>query len=190
MWRYNQADFDLAAEMINNTDWDSLLSDSVDISWKNWQSKYMEIMHNCIPQVTAKSKKSLPWINKQILQAIAKRNACYRLLKSTECHSIHHKYKSLRNKVVGLIREEKRKYFENLNSPDQKVFWKAVKMLNKSTSSIPTLAVQNGFPAATSNDKATILNQYFFLAALTNVSLPCQMKITCLPPLHLFLRRS
>jgi hypothetical protein len=113
LWRYNQADFGLAAEMINTTDWDSLLSDKVDISWNNWQSKFMEIMHNCIPQVSVKTKKSYPWINKQIIQTIAKRNACYRLLKNTECHATLHKYKTLRNKVVGLIREEKRKYFEN-----------------------------------------------------------------------------
>ena len=51
---------------------------------------------SCIPQVPDKSKKSFPWINKQILQTIAKRNTYYRLLKSTdhECQSILHKYKS------------------------------------------------------------------------------------------------
>lgn len=35
LWRYSQADFNLAAEMINNTDWDSLLSSNVDTCWKN-----------------------------------------------------------------------------------------------------------------------------------------------------------
>ena len=37
----------------------------------------MEIMQSCIPQVVAKSNKSFPWINKQIFQTIAKRDACY-----------------------------------------------------------------------------------------------------------------
>ena len=89
LWRYSWADFDLAAEMINNTDWDSLLSDNINTSWKSWHSKFMEIMHNCIPQVTAKSKNSLPWINKHFLRTIAKWNACYCLSKSTEYHSIY-----------------------------------------------------------------------------------------------------
>ena len=83
LWKYDQADFDLAAEMINNTDWDSLLSDNIHSSWKNWHTRFMEIMHSCIPQVTAKPKKSLPWLNKRILQTISKRNACFRLYKST-----------------------------------------------------------------------------------------------------------
>ena len=61
---YNQADFDLAAEMINNTDWDSLLSDNINVSWNNWQSKFMEIVHICIPHVSVKSKKSFSWINR------------------------------------------------------------------------------------------------------------------------------
>ena len=82
------------------------------------------------------------------------------------------KYKSLRNRVVGLIREEKRRYFEN-NSSDQKVFWKAVRMLNNTTSSIPTLVSHcDGSHATTSNEKAKLLNHYFY---------SCFNK--CLPPL-------
>ena len=150
----------------------------------------MEIMHNCIPQVSVKSKKSFPWINKPILQTIVKRNACYSLLKNTdsECYSILHKYKALRNKVVGLLREEKRKYFENLHSPDQKLVWKAVKMLNRTTTSIPTLTTQDGLLATTSSEKASTLN--ISLAVLTNVFPPCQMRIFCLQPPHLVQRRS
>ena len=91
-------------------------------------------------------------------------------------------------KVVGLLREEKRNHFENLNSPDQKVFWKAVKMLNRTTTSIPTLTIQDGFQATTSSEKATTLN----LSVLTkfNVFPPCQIRIFCLQPLHLVQRRS
>ena len=57
--QFNQADFDMAAEMINSTDWDSLLFEDIHTSWKNWNSKFMEIMHSCTPQGVPKSKKSL-----------------------------------------------------------------------------------------------------------------------------------
>ena len=80
------------------------------------------------------------------------------------------KYKSLRNRVVGLIREEKRRCFENIDSSDQKVVWKAVRMLNNTTSSIPTHF--DGSHATTSNEKAKLLNHYFY---------SCFNK--CLPPL-------
>ena len=125
LWKYNQADFNQAAEMINDTDWNSILSEDINLSWNKWHSRFMEIMHACIPRVTAKSKKTLPWINRHILQLIAKRNSCYRRLKNIADDRRDAdllKYKSLRNRVVGLIREEKRRYFENINSSDQKVF--------------------------------------------------------------------
>ena len=117
----------------------------------------MEIMHACIPRVAAKFKKTLPWINRHILQLIAKRNSCYRCLKNIadDCRDadlLKYIVKSLRNRVVGLIREEKRRYFENINSLDQKVFWKAGRMLNNTTSSIPTLVSHcDGSHATTSN---------------------------------------
>ena len=93
--------------MTNNTDWDSLLSDNVDINWNNWQKVYGD--HNCIPRVSVKSKESFPWINKPILQTIAKRNACYSLLieEYPECYSTLYKYKVLRNKVVGFSERKK-----------------------------------------------------------------------------------
>ena len=78
---YNQADFNLAAEMINNTDWDSLLSSNANTCWKNWHSKVIEIMHSYILKYLINTKKTFPWINKQILQIIAKRNTHYLLLK-------------------------------------------------------------------------------------------------------------
>ena len=119
MWRYSQADFKKASELISSTDWDSLITDNIHSSWTNWHSKFMEIMCCCIPQVVAKSKKTLPWLNKQIIQILLKRNACYRVVKKTDNPSVRCKYKSLRNKVVGLIREAKKKFFENFESADQ-----------------------------------------------------------------------
>ena len=81
LWRYSQADFKKASELISSTDWDSLITDNIHSSWTNWHGKFMEIMCCCIPQVVAKSKKTLPWLNKQIIQIILKRNACYRVVK-------------------------------------------------------------------------------------------------------------
>ena len=120
--RYNQADFDLAAEMINTTYQLGLLTKfkltiSTPVAWENWHSKFMEIMQNCIPRVHGCIIKELFSPDKQTWKSIAKQNVCYYLLKSTQCDYTLHKYKSLRNKVVGLVREAKRKY---LNFTDQR----------------------------------------------------------------------
>ena len=77
--------------------------------------------------------------------------------------------------MVGLIREAKKKFFENLESADQKVFWKTVKLLNRAESSIPTLTTPDGVQASSSSDKASTLNHYFYTCfnkALTEQSVP------------------
>ena len=41
LWRYDHADFEKAAELINTTNWDPLLTDNMQSSLKNWQTKFM-----------------------------------------------------------------------------------------------------------------------------------------------------
>ena len=47
---YNNADFTKACDLIHATNWDSLLSDNIDMSTENWTRKFLEIMEECIPQ--------------------------------------------------------------------------------------------------------------------------------------------
>ena len=37
IWRYAYADWEKACELIDNTNWDSLCSDDINLSWSNWQ---------------------------------------------------------------------------------------------------------------------------------------------------------
>ena len=53
-------------------------------------------------------------------------------------------------------------YFQNLSSRGQKEFWKAVKLLNKQDSSIPTLTNSAGVSIVSSSEKASLLNNFFF----------------------------
>ena len=53
-------------------------------------------------------------------------------------------------------------YFQNLSSRGQKEFWKAVKLLNKQDSSIPTLTNSTGVSIVSSSEKASLLNNFFF----------------------------
>ena len=87
--------------------------------------------------------------------------------------------------MVGLIREAKKKFSENLKSADQKVFWKTVKLLNRAESSIPTFTTPDGVQASSSSDKASTLNHYFYtcfnkaLPPLTEQSVPPLTSPTC-----------
>ena len=148
--------------MIMGVDWDSLIShDDINLSWSNWHSTFMNIMESTIPQAILKPRKNLPWITKPILQAMRRRNSLYRSYRKSNDDSILVKYKSARNSVVSLLRQSKAIYFQNLSNSGGKKFWKAVKLLNKQDSSIPTLIDSTGASINSSSEKASLLNYYF-----------------------------
>ena len=63
-------------------------------------------------------------MNKSLLQAMRKKNAMFKLGK---CTGNYAKFKYARTKFVAKLRNAKEKLFANLDSRDQKKFWKTVK---------------------------------------------------------------
>ncbi len=144
IWRYKDADYRKARQMIEETDWDHLLHENdIDCSATNWHNKFMEIMSACIPQQTLRWKRNVPWLKKNITRYIRKWNAAFQAARKSGKSDHHSKFKKLRNKVVKLMRSAKSSYFQRLNPKDKKQFWKAVKYLNKQQSNIPTLHHQD-----------------------------------------------
>ena len=161
MWRYTHANFDLACELLDSTDWDLLFcSGDVNECWSNWKSRFLQVMELCVPQSTLRSRRNLPWLTKTIVQAIRRRNSLFRVAKRSKSSASYQKYRAARNRVVALLRLSKAKYFNNLRSLDAKEFWKAIKLLSKQESSIPTL-INNGTPVEDNRGKAVLLNEFF-----------------------------
>ena len=117
-------------------------------------------MEMAIPQKLVKVKHSLPWISKDVIKAIRKRKKLYKKYKVSNL-SIHKaQYQHQRNHTLSLLRESKNNYMQQLNTRDSKKYWKVVKSLNKSGTSIPTLVVDNK-KIENPKDKADALNQFF-----------------------------
>ena len=167
VWRYSLADWDKACQLIESTDWMSLLNTSnIDKSWSKWKSAFLNIMEEWIPKATLPPKRNRPWLTKSLIQAIKRRNILHKRAKATGNYS---KYRSYRNKVVNYMRQAKKDYFRKLSPKSTKQFWKLCKLLNSSNSTIPTLA--NGDTIAQTNgQKAEMLNSFF--VSCFNRSLP------------------
>ena len=169
IWRYALGDFDRASELLLSTDWNSLFSSGdINICWLNWKTRFLEVMQLCIPQSTVRSSKNLPWLNKQVIQAIRKRNALFRKTKKCKSPAVFGKYRAAKNKVTALIRLNKKTFFQSIKSSDTKNFWKAIKLLTRKDSNVPTL-VHNDSSHETSSDKANLLNNYFHSCFNKNV---------------------
>jgi len=155
--------------MIDETDWESLLpEEDINLAATNWHNKFLDIMSACIPQQTLKRRRNVPWLTKNITRHIRKRNAAFHATKRSDRPEVTTKYKKLRNKVVKMLREAKNSYFNRLNVGSRKQFWKAVKVLSKQQSTIPTLHHQEDI-AETNYEKATMLNNYFSTCFNTSV---------------------
>ena len=161
IWRYNYADFDLACALLNNLDLRYIFEgNSIETCWTRWKKAFLDIMHVCIPKASLPEKKSLPWMTKQIVQLIRKRNYYFRKYKKYNCTTTYSRYKSLRNKVVTCLRQSKSNYFKNLDPKSNKAFWKTVNLLSKSESAIPSL-VSNDSMVTTDKEKVEVLNIHF-----------------------------
>ena len=59
VWCYSQANFDLACDPLNESDWNSMFSSASNVNqqWSSWQKRFLEIMEVCIPREGLPSKR-------------------------------------------------------------------------------------------------------------------------------------
>ena len=162
VWRYNQANFELANSMLSSVNWDDLLSgcNDTDEAWKSWKTKVME---ECIPQTVLPSKRNLPWMISELTKSLRARNLFYKRAKRNNSYRLWQKYKMKRNKVANQLKSAKRKFLSHLNLSDPKLFWKTVKQITKEDCRIPYIEEENGDIISDDESKAFILNTYFSL---------------------------
>ena len=134
IWRYKEADYGKACQMIDETNWDDLLcNDDVNCSATNWHNKFMEIISSCIPRKSLRRKRNVPWLTQNIIQLIRKHNTAFRAAKKYGKPEEYSKYKKLRNIAVKMIKNAKKSYFEHLDSKDKKRFLESCEVLDQTT---------------------------------------------------------
>ena len=53
VWCYSLGDFERAKELLYQIDWKHIIDETdVDISWRNWQSAFLNVVSVCVPRNT------------------------------------------------------------------------------------------------------------------------------------------
>ena len=187
IWLYNQGNYDLYRQKLSEVNWDDLLNenDSVNIIADKTTDKMLEIGSLTIPnRIITVRQNELPWIINDIRRLMRKRDRIRRKLKSNNTAYNISKYKKIRNQVVNLLRNAKRKYHNDLcnkiksNQFASKDWWKLIKQLsNKSrnNNNIQILLSETGTTVTDNTEKANLLNRFFALQSTiddSNASLP------------------
>ena len=104
-----------------------------------------------------KSQRDLPWLNHNIKSRMRKRRKLYDTAKQINTKEAWDAYRKLRNKVNKMLETAHEEYrtriLDTAFSGRQRQFWKYIRAMKKSTSSIPTLTV-NDHTITSAKDKA------------------------------------
>ena len=161
IWIYNKADIQLGKSLLKNL---PVASDSDDLNrfWKVWSHGFMTIMEKCIPSKVVPIHNKTPWIKRNLLKLIKRREYLYRRFRSSKCNDWLFKYKTLRNDIVSKLRTAKASIFSNLATvqSDPKKFWAIIRSLKPHITS--TEVFTDGLSiASTPMQKANMLNTFF-----------------------------
>ena len=183
VWYYDRGNFNLLREKATVIDWQSFQDKDINVFANNINSAIVSLAAECIPNRYIKVKLlEPPWITSFLKRHIRKRKRAYRKAKKTNSDSHWKIFKKLRNRVVTMIRDSKKAYYEKLveklksNSLSTKDWWSTLTtfITPNSNSSIPPLEYDNTI-YADETDKANILNNYFQSQTIldeTNAVLP------------------
>ena len=112
----------------------------------------------------SKGKQSHPWIDRDLIRQMHKRDKLYSKAKKTKSQRLWNSYKKQRNFVTSQIRQAHHNYMEDVLGPsletNPKKFWSFVRFQRREAVGIPTLS-SNGTNHVTDSAKAEALNSQF-----------------------------
>ena len=108
--------------MLHQIDWKHIIDETdVDISWRNWQSAFLNVVSVCVPRKTLPRKKHLPWINPRTIKH-RNSNSLLNTYKQTSNHHKLSQYKQARNQVVAELRKATSMFFRGVQDADPSKF--------------------------------------------------------------------
>ena len=113
IWRYSYVDWDGACEAIDDFDWDSIMSNDIDVACENWLKQFMSIMEQFTPNCLLKSRQNLPWLTKPLMRLIRKKNLLFKKAKSARNFN---RYKIHHNRTLAELRAAKKSIFSKAQS--------------------------------------------------------------------------
>ena len=169
IWLYDRGDFDSMAREIQDSNWDEVKDDDLDIYAKKLTDQFSKLASKYIPNKIIKVRQSdPPWLTNNIKKMMRKRKRLYDKYKRSNNIVDFENFKQIRNRVTNEIRKSKHKQTDNLaqtlanNTSEPKDWWKTLKQFIKPDhcSSFPPL-IKNEDIYSEDMDKANLLNQLF-----------------------------
>ena len=163
VWLYKKADFVSVNDSLHRIPSSMFPDDDVDNFWSQWYDLYMSTMSSFIPKKTISSHKQLPYISKDLLILIRKKQRLFKQAKRLNSHCAWLKYNKARNKTTSALRKSKQHFFTKLsmNVQSPRDFWSDYYKLFSKRERIPDNLTHETLTATNSVEKASLLNKFF-----------------------------
>ena len=175
IYDYRRANFDDLRKRLTEMDLVSLLTNngtdcSIDVDWSTWKSAVMSAINEFIPAKCVDSRRTPPWITRNILHQIRKKVTARKRFLCGGTDYLKDKFNQLRAEVKRSIQESRKSFYSSLGSTlriNPKRFLSVFK-INSSSESIPnsisrtdTTNPGTRLYANTPLSITTLFNQYF-----------------------------
>lgn len=172
IWIYSRGNYDLFRQKISETNWNELINEenSIDLNVELLTNKILDIASLTIPnRIITVRQTDIPWLTTDIRKLIRKREKIRKRLKTHRTSFNINKYKQIRNKIVNLLRNAKRKYHESIcekiktSQFASKNWWTLIKQLTHLSNKPSNLniLVENDIAITDDREKADLLNNFF-----------------------------
>ena len=170
----DQAKFEFSCK-VEQTDWNFVNRESdVDEALRVFMDKFTCIYDECFPTITFNSKRHKiikPWTTYGILNSVYEKNRLYRKQLKSKSESDRHNYRQYRNKLNHIIRQARKKYFENsFNRYNNNIknTWKTLNQLmgRKKSQSLPCTFSLDGINESNPKTIANAFNEHFSTVAI------------------------
>ena len=164
VYDFAKPDWSSLKVLLSNSRWDlCFVSGNIDETLSNWCCMFLSAVDKYIPKHCIKRTHNHPWIDKELLKLIKRKDIQRRKLKKFPSKINLEKYKNLRRLTKQLIKQKKKQYNINLTESlyeNPRRFWSAVKHSTENRKDVNFLKTENSY--TTDNvEIANILNTFF-----------------------------
>ena len=164
IYNFKTGNWSVLKEILMNSPWNHIFVDNdVNASLSGWCNLFLSAVDDHIPKRFSHSVYDPPWIDKELLDLLKKKNVQRRKCKKSRNQKDIEKYKSLRGQSKILIVRKKKEYGNTLKDSvlqNPKRFWSYVKSSTKSHQS-PNFLRNGQMYTTDSREKANLLNVFF-----------------------------
>ena len=192
VYDYASGDFEALHEALSAINLSSICGhNSIDDDWWCWKDLFLAAVKDFVPLKRLKGRNPVPWIDRNILNLINKKNSVRQKLKSHPNTSLTDKFKSLWAQVKKLLRKSRDHFYNTIDTGfrfSPKRLWSILKLNSKSHPipghvSMETLpdsfADQSQNPSTVSADTPAGIADLFFASVFTIDSAVEKTVCTC-----------